>query len=40
MQVMLQKAAAAKPLVANLTAKQKNEALFAMAEALISPCPY
>ena len=35
MQVMLQKAAAAKPLVANLTAKQKNEALFAMAEALI-----
>ena len=35
MQVMLQKAAAAKPLVANLTTKQKNEALFAMAEALI-----
>ena len=36
MQVMLQKAAAAKPLVASLTTEQKNKALFAMAEALIS----
>ena len=36
MQVMLQKAAAAKPQVASLTTEQKNKALFAMAEALIS----
>ena len=35
MQVMLQKAAAAKPQVASLTTEQKNKALFAMAEALI-----